>query len=451
MISNYQYSESRPGLLNKLRTFGLRKVYLLLLSPWLCVLATTGNTATFSTVEETRVIQFKAEKLSSWLKQPIADYSLMSVKRNRLKPIPFQFDELDIEGNVYFPESGIPLDGELKQIDSNDLLLFMLKDAGPRKQEDTKLAGELVAEFAIDLASGEKQYVYLVRNARVRSEEAYVRYASIYHQVETDYYSLIHNKGNALNWDDFQFNAFSGEQESPLDRMKLEMTGNFILPFPKIRLTNEEIVARPLAEKTGAIRATTEFEVTLYLLGLPLYKFLMQVHYHPAEIVYLSHFKIPAIRRFLLYNPTVTIAIDGNNLEGTKIRVANLPEVVSRVDGVISNLEIDQIARGINRENNWIWAQTGRDLDILTTFDYTINHDYPLGFHLKDEKTGKGKTERYEGKSPEAGYLINGIPRSGEFGFNINLYFSEGFELDDGETLYQTLKHQPTVTVNKLN
>lgn len=449
-ISNHSKSGSRSFYSPSLTS--LKKLLTLLLVPLFYILSpATASATALTSVEETRVIQIQADTLPAWLGQQISDYSVMAVKRNRFKPIPFQIDEVDLLGNVYFPEAEVPLDGELKQIDANDLLLFMLRDAGPKKQADTKLAGELVAEISIDLASGERQYVYLVKNARVRSEETYVRYASIYHQVETDYYSLIHNEGNALNWDDFQYNTFSGEQESPLDRMKLEMTGNFILPFPKIRLTNKSIVARPLAERVGAIRATTEFEVTLYLLGLPLYQFLMQVHYLPAEIVYLSNFKIPAIRRFLLYNPTVTIAIDGNNLQGTKLRVANLPDIVSHVDGVISNLEIEQIANGINRDNNWIWAQTGRDYDLFTTFDYTSDHDYPLAFHLKDEKTGKGKTERYEGKSPEAGYIIDGIPRTGEFGFNIYLYFSEGFGYESGGELYEDLKRPSPVTVTAID
>ena len=400
--------------------------------------------------EETKVIEIIAGDIPQWLGKPIRDYSLMSISRNRMQPIPFQIDEMDELGRVYFSVSKVKLQGELNKVDAGDELLFLMKDTGDKINSQTRTRGESVAEIEVTTASGEKRYVYIVAHSRLKSDEAYVRYASIYGRVETDHYTLTHNANNALNWDDFQYNAFEGEQKSPFDRMKLEISSSLIVPFPRLVLRNKNIVAKPIAEHVGPIRATTQFTVTLKLFGLPMQRFQMQVHYKPADIEYYTLFKIPRFRRFFLQKPEVIMAIDANNMQGTQIITSNDPNLISIADGTIDINEFELLTNRASLDNNWQWVRTGQQLELFTTFKYEVEAEYPVSFHLKDELTGMSGSERFEGKGPEAGYKIHGIPRKGEFGLSLTLSMSPGYDADHGEDIYNHIVGQPKTRITSL-
>ena len=89
-------------------------------------------------------------------------------------------------------------------------------------------------------------------------------------------------------------------------------------------------------------------------------------------------------------------------------------------------------------------------MDLFATFKYVSDQNYPLSYHLKDEETGKEKDERYEGKSPEAGFVIDGIPRKGHFAFDVNIHIADGYAHKDGEKLHQEMSIAPQVAVKEL-
>src|SRR5690606_12358359 len=123
-------------------------------------------------------------------------YSLAAVKDGALKPIPYQFDERTESGFIYMknnPDKAKkedPLVGKEGFFDGNDQLIFMMKDGGARKSSSMKADGELLAEIAVDNYKGEQRYVYLVKGARLQSEDYYVRFSAQLGRVETDYYAL---------------------------------------------------------------------------------------------------------------------------------------------------------------------------------------------------------------------------------------------------------------------
>lgn len=397
-----------------------------------------------SDTEKFKVVEYGFESVKTALQKPIEELSLMAIRRGKLKPIPFQIDEYDLVGNVYFEESEVPLVGNRGVVDGNDKLLFMLSDASTKRSGDEIVDGKILAELTINLDNGGQSFVYLIEGSRLRSDEFHVRYSNELHQVETDYYSIRVNPDNALNWDDVQYFAFSGPQDTPFDTLKIRMTGGLILPFPKIKLNNDSFVAKPYAERLGPVRATTQFKVTWNIFKIPIIDFQMQVHYYPQSLVYSSRLDIPRLQRMILYKPKLSISLDGNNLRGTKIETPLTPNRYAYADGQITEDELTMISEGVDLENNWINVDTHKSLHAMAFFEYIDDLDIPIQLHYMDSFTQKEKPERYDGQGPNIGYLVTDIPKKGFLGMRVNLFLAEKWE-GEGAEIAKNLRKQPNI------
>lgn len=401
-----------------------------------------------SNIEENKVIEIPGSKLEHLLNGYLRDLSLMAVKNGHLQPIPFQFDEYDEVGNVFFPDSGVPLVGEIGRLDATDRLLFLFSDAGAQKTNEMISDGEMVAEITLTNEAGGLLYVYVVKNSRLRSDTHHVRYSKDLNQVETDFYSITNNPKNALNWDDAQIFFFEGEQESPMDTMKLRLHSGLILPFPRIKLDNDNFIARPYDERVGPVRATTQFLVTLYLFKIRMVSFQIQVHYFPKSFTYAARANLPPFQRMALWKPQLMMSVDGNNLAGATIETPLVAEK-GLVDGNISHTEMKIMDQGIDYENTWIRVNTGLNLDAMAFFDYIEHLDIPVKVHLADSFTARDRPERFVGQGPNLGYRVTKIPRKGFLGIRVSLYVDELWQGKGGE-IAKRLRSQPDQMVRVL-
>lgn len=397
--------------------------------------------------EQFKVIQLEGRRFPWLLNSAIQQYSLMAVQDGYLKAIPYQFDEYDAVGNVYFEQSGVPLLGSIDVLDPNDRLLFLLNDAGPRKSADQMSDGEIVAEITLQTKSGEPLYAYIVKNSRLRSDVYHVRYSKDISRAETDFYSIINNKKNALIWDEFKSYTFTGDQESPLDSLKFRAKGGMLLPFPKLTLNNKNFIAKPYEERIGPIRATTQFRVTMKFLGIPLLKFDMQVYYFPKYFTYSARVKVPRLQRLALYKPQMTMSLDGNDLEGAIIETP-LVNGQGVVDGKLSEVEKEIIDHGIDNQHTWIRVNTGKNLDSMALFEYIEELNIPIKVHLVDNKTKIDKPEKYPGQSPDVGYLVTSIPRQGFVGMRVSLFLDDEWA-DDSAQVAKDLTTPPEITIKE--
>lgn len=420
----------------------LPAILLLVLLPF-----STHSQADFVSIEEHRVVTLKGSELSHLIGRPFEQLSLVSIKRGKPRPIPFQFDDININGGVYIAGSKVNLDGETGVLDGHDELLFMMSDTGIRKQDMHFFDGSVEAEIAVTTISGNQHYVYLVSDSRLRSEKNYVRYSAELGQLETDHYSLRVNKKNALNWDEFVYHAFSGEQASPLDTMKLRFHAGVITPLPKVTLNNKQFIAKLVAEKAGPIRATSEFKVVVKFLKLPVFKVAMQIHFLPSSLIYDTHVSIPKIRRKLVYNPSLSISLDGNELDDAKIRVPLTPDLTGIADGEISEEELAMMESGIDIDNNWIWVSTEQNLDYFSYAEYTDEVKPTLAFFMEDDRKKKDKPERFRGQQPNVGFMQKDFPKKGSFGLRVYLHFNTSLADFPPEIIAQQAKTPPTVSV----
>ena len=379
----------------------------MLIMAMLCLIA-TPSMATLRPLTEIaafQTIMVEGEDLAAVLGEPIDKISLAAVIDDEMEPVPYQIDEYNNGGAVFFENWSVPIDGEQHRFDKADKLLFLQKDAGSRRKPYHRFDGKFLAEVSLTGVDGVTRYVYVVKGSRLRSEEQYVRYSAEDALVETDFYSLTYNPENHVVWDDFTLVNYSGD-ENPLDSLKLRLDAGLLTSFSKTTLNNNQIVAEPAGEHIGPIRATTQMDLTLWLFKMPMLQVSLQIHHYPKSVVYDVRMVIPEVRRKLLVDPTLSMSLDANNLLGTTVRTALGPKQSGVVDGEIGEVEQQIIEAGLTATENWIWASTHRNLDIVAFFDFLGDTNEPISTVYVDDKFQEDKPERFVGQLPNMGYKI---------------------------------------------
>jgi len=125
------------------------------------------------------VVTIKGEELSNTvLGNPNNKLSVMVVIDNRLKPIPFQIDEVDITGLTFIPEiKKYDIDGKEDFFDKQDELVFMYRDANYERYEEGKTLlprGKILKEVVLTFQDRKPRYAYVVKDNNLRSEVNYV-------------------------------------------------------------------------------------------------------------------------------------------------------------------------------------------------------------------------------------------------------------------------------------
>jgi len=401
--------------------------------------------APLSELDAFKTITIEGSELSAVLGKPIKNFSLAAIIDNEMEPIPYQIDEYNIEGTVYFDSSDIPIAGTPNVFDSDDRLIFTYKDAGDRKHNRHKYDGSIVQEVELTGSDDGKRYVYLVEKSRLRSEEQYVRYSADDALVETDFYSIAYNKENHINWDDFTIEGYSGN-ENPIDALKIRLQTGLFNNAIRLDLNNGNLVATPLAVHFGAIRSTTQMDLVLRLIDLPLLHINLQLHHYAKSLVYDVRIFFPKLLRIALVDPVLTMSLEGNKLFGAELYTGGGPKEPGITDGAINDVEQQHINNGISQKNNWLLLSTKRNLDIAAFFDYTSIQKEKISLHYNDDATITDKPERFVGQLPNVGYKIHDLPKSGSIGFVININISKGYKGDAGDVTRE-LRQIPDITI----
>ena len=397
-------------------------------------------------IDAFKAIMIDGMELPNAVGKPIKEFSLAAVVDDDMEPIPFQIDEYNKGGAVYFEDWGVPIAGSKGILDNEDKLLFIYKDAGPRLKPHHRYDGDVVQEIVLSSSSGQPRYVYLMQNSRLISDEQYVRYSSDEAIVETDFYSITYDKENQLNWNDFSIVNYDGE-ENPFDSLKIRLDTGIISSLIKTEINNESLIAIPKGERIGPIRTTTQMELTFWLLKLPILRASLQLHHFPNSLLYDVRAILPAARRKMLSNPKVYLSLEGNKLYGTETRTAAGPKNPAITNGSIDAIEKQHIAKGISIENNWIWATTLRNLDFLAFFDFNSDRTQEISLHYNDDLTVVDLPERFVGQLPNVGYKIHTLPESGFFGFSVGIHLSNEFE-GVPELFTEQIRRLPDISIS---
>lgn len=401
-----------------------------------------------------QVVIIKPDRLPALEGKAITELSLVSLKQGSFKPIPYQIDEINEDGSVHIEGvdslalkvegADSELSGKPQVFDSNDEMLFMLRDAGEKKTDkDPYAGGKMIAEIEVISIDNRRRYVYVVQGALLKSEQAYVRYSASLGRVETDKYSLKVNDKNAIIWDEFQFFSFQGKHpQQPIDTLKVGVRANVIpLGFVPVYLHNGHLKATPLAEKTGPIRAITTYRQTLSYLRVPLFAGKLQIFHYESKVQYNFVIRIPEGRRQLVANLKFRLSTDGRELDNADIVFSSKADFIGKVDGLVSDAEksVVDITPELHQKN-WIWLDSHERFAMLTTFDINqqtqVDSDFnkpKLEFRFKDNQEEKDKPEFYKGQSPDAGFVVK-MPQFGKIFINYSInMFDQDIEMPAAE------------------
>lgn len=384
------------------------------------------------------------ENLPMALGLPLSELSLAAVVDDRLEPVPYQIDPYNTGGAPFFPGWDMPQAGTPGQLNPADKLLFLYKDAGPRRSDDLPVDGEVLAEIRLRDVRDQFRYLYLIRHARLRADEQYVRYSPDLGQVETDFYSLRYNRRNHLQWEDLQFTSYVGER--PLDSMSLSVSGGVLAPQLRMELTQDDMVAEPVGAIIGPIRTTTQSDFRVHFLGMELVRFSLQIHHYPKAVVYDLRGVMPAVLRQFAARPTVSMAVDANGWQGAEVRTSALPDQVAKVDGQLDIIDHALRRARFDTEPRWILINSKRRLDVLAFMDYVGEFNEPLSLLFEDDARARESGDRFPGHLPLVGYRIDHLPARGNIGVVASIFFSSRFD-GDPVLLARQLRTPPELSV----
>lgn len=391
-----------------------------------------------------KAILIEGQDLPMALSLPLDQLSLAAVVDDQLTAIPFQIDQYNQGGDPYFEGWDIPMAGKPGVLNPTDKLLFIYKDAGPRFHPGPPTDGRILAQIRLHGTDGVDRYVYLMRGARLRSDDQYVRYSPELGRVETDFYTLRYHGSDHLKWDDVQFNGYLGDR--PLDNLKLQVSGGAVFKSMRLVLGNDNMVAKPVGAIIGPIRTVTQADFTVHFMGIQLARFSLQVFHYPKSVMYDMRGSMPEFLRRFARDPKVSMVVDANDMIGAEIRTATGPTQPAIVDGKMGAIENAMLNSPMTRAKNWVWLHSKRNLDLIAFLDYVGNFDEPYSLILQDDRD-KEPGELFPGHLPGLGYRIEELPESGSMGIVASLYSSQGFEGDPAHVAQQ-IRTQPDIEVD---
>lgn len=367
---------------------------------------------------------------------PIAELSIMRWHEGVFEPIPFQFDERDEFGLVWFRDTGFERNGEQGLYDRKDQLLFMYEDGGQRKADDAQPEeGSVLAELEVRSPQAETMYFYLVRNNGQRSHVRYIEHDPNTGVTRTPYYFLTADPDNELNWRYLGYNGYTGPADaSIIDTLKMRMSGGILLKYPRVTLDNDNLRPKRIGFRIGPIRSVMHLETSVVFAGLPVMKLHVQAMRFPDHYEAHSYAKIPGLYRKAVKQPQVTVTIDGNNLVGGKTWTSAGGSLRGTVNGQMDAQEEELVERQLSTDNSWIIFDSGKGFALLT--ELLIPEELegiPLDLVYQDDASLRNTPENYRGQLPNIGYALNGWPEADELNFAVRLLFFDQIESRDLE------------------
>lgn len=363
--------------------------------------------------------------------KPIATLSLMRWYHGRFEPVPFQIDERDEFGMVWFSRTGFERDGNADVFDGHDQLLFMYEDGGARLPDSAEMpTGTVLAELEVQSPSAEPLYFYLVADNPERSQTRYIEHDPSTGVTRTPYYFLTADPENELNWQYLGYNGYTGPADaSIIDTLKMRMSGGIFMRFARVTLDNDNLRPKRIGFRIGPIRSVMHLETSVVFAGLPVMKLHVQAMRFPGHYEAHSYAKIPGLYRRTVRHPQVAVTIDGNNLRGGKTWTAAGGTLRGTVDGYMDAEERALVEKPLSTDNSWIIFDSGKGFALLT--ELLIPEELegiPLDLVYQDDAELDNTPESYPGQLPNVGYALNGWPEADELNFAVRLLFFDRLE-----------------------
>lgn len=431
---------------------------------------------TLSAERNRHIATLTVKDLPTLNKKPISSLSVQAIVDGELQPIPFQIDEMNQKSNFYYEGKEAPILGEVGLLDEKDELVFMYHDAGTKISGQQPESGKTLLEIKFE-EYGEARYAYIIEGSESRSLKEYVDYDVETGLISTDFYTLEIDPDNLLNWKSHTYKNFKEKNKNLIDTLKIRISGGLLTRWTKINLNNENLKPEVVGIKHGPVRTIVKMDTEVRLAGISVPMVNLMLHYYFSEQSVDAPVlaSIPALGMLLkvLKEPSISVSLDFNKLEGSLVTTAKGPKEAAVVDGKMSKLE-DQFAidgitgdmsdlSSVKLENNFLHMDTQKGYEVLALIDIfpeSLEGSAPelikrslsvfgdkLDVLYHDDVNHYDKPEQFPGAYPEAGYLIglasseqDGMDLTGrvEIRFAIKLFFID----DVGEGGPAEFEHQ---------
>ncbi len=400
-------------------------------------------------------------KLKHNLDKKISALSLLASIRGKVKPIPFQVDELDPENEWVLKNlpPGID-DSEIKpdrdkdegQLDENDELVFMIKDTGARisKRRYPKDA-EAVDEIELtDPVNKKKAWAYLCSYKKnpPRSKIDYVKYRLSENQIKSASYTLGFSPELPV------FPGYLSIQGSKniLDRAKVRIKVKiFGIPYS---LDETEFISRLSLYNDGQVRTIRRTRNSIKIMGI------FSTPSAGIEMISYKNICIIPIRVAVPFNvksyksvfsAKIRAGADFQNVGGWRFKTD------VHKSWVDINGKMDLIEESINGEDlSWfLLAGKKRAFLIRCILDRKPDGSYqdspftPHLYYIDDEKTND-PPENIPGQSPNVNLWMDGFEnlQKGTLYFYMIFYIMDNYK-DGMEREYLKILDRPiSVIVN---
>lgn len=344
-------------------------------------------------------------------------------------PVPFQIDELDKQGFVWFEGSGFKRNGAPGIFDAADQLLVMYEDGGGRCQ--IKPSGSaVISEIQVKAPAQSARYFYVALDNAERSIERYIEHDPQKGVTRTPFYFLTTDPENELNWRYLGYNGYQGPPDaSIIHTLNMRMSGGVFMRFARMTLDNDNLRPRRTGFRIGPIRSIMHLETNVVFAGLPVMKLHVQALRYPNHYEAHSYAKVPLLYRKTLKQPQVSVSVDGNNIAGARIWTAAGGGASALVDGHIDNQEQMLIDSPLSTDNSWILFDSGRGFALLTELLVPEElNGIPLQLVYEDNVSEASGPRQNIGLGPNLGYALNGWPPEDELNFSVRLLFFSSLE-----------------------
>lgn len=350
---------------------------------------------------------------------PLDELSLARWQGDRFEAIPFQFDEVNRLGLVYFDGELGERDGLANRFDGKDLLGFMWQDAGGPAPVNAKSGdGKLLADIRVSLPGLDERHVYLLRGSKARSERHYVEQSLTDGTTRTPYYRLEVEPDSEITWHNFHFRDYRGAG-SIVDSLRMRMSGRF-LGAPRVTLDNENLRPKLLAVKAGPIRTVMLLKIYVVVLGIPVMTIHEQVSRYASRYQAITYTHIPGLYKASLMKPSVQVSIVGNRLLGGRLVTQMGGSDEGRVDGQLDEAERKLLKSGIDNRHNWLYFDSRRNFIVMTRLDIPDELKRVPVSLVYDDQPGEGRRPPL---LPNVGYAITAWPDEKEMLFGLDLLF----------------------------
>lgn len=393
----------------------------------LALLLAATNSLALTKAEESRLVNVNGDQFPNLVGKELRRYALLSVSNGRLRAIPMQFVERTLEGFPYFStDTSVQPSGNPNTLDATDQLVFQLEDTGPRFSG--RSMQRLYAEIEVQTSDGPR-YAYLADPGFLQNNRLLTKFDERSGIIGTDWYELEVDPNNMNIWKDFFFRGYTAtegkKKRTLLDTMKVKLSSGVFSKSNRITLDNRNLDTKIIEIRRGQVQTEVFARVHVEVAKVPFLTVLMYYVIQPRQTEIYAKFKIPLVAEAVAEEPSVSMAIDGNRLEGGKLWTSWGFDEPVITDGRMDNAEHALLARKVPNDNSWLLYDTEQGFSVLAGMEFRQGFDTPLKMIYKDSRRDEDLPERFIGQWPNVGFQLDNVPIGKEFFLKATLAFND--------------------------